>query len=267
MRVRLVLETLEVNLESIDYSYERLRGIAAEVGERTGWDFSRMRTEREPVPWDYLEVASRYITLKDTVLDIGTGGGEKLLALTRHFDTAVGVDPDPDMVRAARKNGSAYPNVVFTEMGAEELGFPDASFDVVLTRHAPIHVPEVVRVLKPGGHFVTQGVGANNMASIRQAFETGSNTQYDEDHRTRLDAFAERGCRIVATGAYDVRYWVKDIQSLIFWFKAIAGANEVPEGFSIDRDWQTVQRIIAAHGTPNGVLTNEHRTLLVVHKP
>lgn len=250
-----------------EYTYEELRGIASEVEERIGWDFSRMRTEREPVPWDYLDVASHYITFTDAVLDIGTGGGEKLLALAGGAGSAVGVDPDPDMVQAAQGNGVGYPNVRFLQMGAEALALEDASFDVALTRHAPTHVPEVVRVLKSGGYFVTQEVGANNMSNIRQAFNTGSGTQYDEDERARLDAFTRLGCRIVATGAYDVRYWVKDIASLIFWFQAIAGANEVPEDFSIDRHWRVVQRIIAEHWTPNGVLTNEHRTLLVVQKP
>ncbi len=251
-------------MKSIDYSREDLRGIAAGVGDRDGWDISRMKTERESVPWDYLEVASRYIKPADSVLDVGTGGGEKLLSLARHFATAVGVDPHPDMIGAARLNGVEFSNVTFAEMGAEALHFPEGSFDVVLTRHAPVRVSEVVRVLRPGGYFVTQGVGANNMANIRQAFGTG--TRYDDEHRSRIDELARRGCRIIATADYDVRYWVKDIPSLIFWFKAISGANEVPAGFSIDRDWQTIQRIIAEHGSPNGVLTNEHRTLLVVQK-
>ncbi len=45
-----------------------------------------------------------------------------------------------------------------------------------------------------------------------------------------------------------------------------AGANEVPAGFSIERDWQTVSRIIARYSTPRGIETNEHRTLLIAHK-
>ncbi len=131
----------------------------------------------------------------------------------------------------------------------------------------PVSVPEVVRVLKPDGYFVSQQAGPNNRANIRQAFDTGSGTRYADDERARIDAFTRPGCRIVATAAYDVRYWVRDIASLIFWFGAIAGANEVPADFSIDRHWRVFQRIIAEYGTPKGVLTNEHRTLLVEQKP
>ncbi len=257
----------EVSVESADYTYQQLRDIAATVGDRSGWDFSRMQTEREPVPWDYMEIVPRYLQRSDAILDVGTGGGEKLIAFSQSFGTGVGIDPDPEMIGAARENGAAHPNVTFVEMGAETLAFSEATFDVVLTRHAPVCVPEVVRVLKPGGYFVTQGIGAQNMANIREAFGTGSGVQYDEEFRSSIEEFTRLGCRIVATGFYNVRYWVKDIPSLIFWFKAIAGANEVPEGFSIDRDWQAVSRIIAEHSSPGGVLTNEHRTLLVAQKP
>jgi hypothetical protein len=45
-----------------------------------------------------------------------------------------------------------------------------------------------------------------------------------------------------------------------------AGANDVPAGFSIARDWHTVSRIIARYSTPRGIETNEHRTLLIARK-
>ncbi len=257
-----------------EYTYERLRDIAASVGDRSGWDFSHMRTDREPVPWDYMEVVPRHLQPTDSVLDIGTGGGEKLLALARYFGTGVGIDPDPEMIQTARRNGTAQPKVSFVEMGAEALAFSGESFDVVLNRHAPIFVPEVTRVLKPGGYVVTQQVGKVNMANIRSEFGTerdfasrDGNALHDDDHRALCDEPTKHGCRIIATGAYNVRYWVKDIPSLIFWFKALAGGNEIPEGFSIDRDWQTVNRIITTYSTPLGVQTNEHRTLLVAQKP
>lgn len=254
-------------MNGMRYTREQLSDIAVSVGDRTGWDFSRMRSRRDPVPWEYLDVARQYIRPTDAVLDIGTGGGEKLLSLASSFRTGVGLDPDPDMIAVARANGAGRPNVRFLPMGAESLDLDHESFDVVLTRHAPVQVPEVVRVLKPGGWFVSQQVGANNMANIRQAFKTGSGSQYGDDERARVDDFTRLGCHVVATGAYDVRSWVSDVHSLVFWLGAIAGANEVPADFSIDRHWSVVNGIIAETATRHGFLTNEHRTLLVVHKP
>jgi hypothetical protein len=35
---------------------DELRTIARDVGELNGWDFSALRHERDPVPWDYQDV-------------------------------------------------------------------------------------------------------------------------------------------------------------------------------------------------------------------
>jgi hypothetical protein len=58
-----------------------LRRIATSVGARRGWDFSRMRETQEPAPWDYADIARAYLAPDSHVLDIGTGGGERFLAL------------------------------------------------------------------------------------------------------------------------------------------------------------------------------------------
>ena len=86
---------------------EELRCIAASVGERRGWDFSRVRDEREPVPWDYIDVVRHYLRPSDRVLDVGSGGGEKFLALATHFGTGIGVDASTEMTWVAFKNRSS----------------------------------------------------------------------------------------------------------------------------------------------------------------
>ena len=53
-----------------------LQQIADSVGKLDGWNFSRIRRELTPAPWDYFEVVHRYLQPTDHVLDIGTGGGE-----------------------------------------------------------------------------------------------------------------------------------------------------------------------------------------------
>jgi SAM-dependent methyltransferase len=251
------------------YSVDELQTIANEVGTRSGWDFSRMQTERDPVPWEYPEVVTRYIAPTDSVLDVGTGGGERLLALADRFVKAVGIDPDPDMVRVARANATraATTHVTFEQAGIENLiSFPQEEFDVVLTRHAPTLAAGVNRVTKPGGYFVCQGVGARNMANIRLAFRTGSATQYEEDQRSLLFELRATGWDIVAEGEYNVCYLVRDLPSLLFWFSAIAGANEVPADFAIDRHHEAINDIIRRYGSERGVETNEHRTLLIARK-
>jgi SAM-dependent methyltransferase len=58
-----------------------------------------MREARQPVPWEYRDVVLRYLRTSDAVLDIGTGGGERLRELTGAFGSGLGIDVDPAMVR------------------------------------------------------------------------------------------------------------------------------------------------------------------------
>ncbi len=62
-----------------------LRDMAETVAPRSGWDFSRMKAERDPVPWDYDDVVRRFLRPTSQVLDIGTGGGERFLAMADAF--------------------------------------------------------------------------------------------------------------------------------------------------------------------------------------
>ena len=46
--------------------------------------------------------------------------------------------------------------------GAAVLPFPDHSFDLILNRHGDVNAGDVARLLKPGGFFLTEQVGAEN---------------------------------------------------------------------------------------------------------
>ncbi|HEY7910192.1 MAG TPA: class I SAM-dependent methyltransferase [Thermomicrobiales bacterium] len=249
---------------------DELRRLAAEVAPRRGWDFSRVRDDRDPVPWEYEEVVRRYLRPSDRVLDVGTGGGERFLALAPSFETGVGVDPDPEMVRTAQENTPAAlaEKVSFVEGRAAALPAPDTSFDVVLNRHAPVNVAEVMRVLRPGGSFITQQVGAQNTFNITTLFGSGpgmggAHIAPDQEIPALADAFQERGYAIISYGTYNVPYYFQDAASLLFWMQAVG----VPPDFDIERHWQQVDYLLSEYATPRGTETNEHRELLIVRAP
>jgi SAM-dependent methyltransferase len=246
---------------------EDLRCIAASTGERRGWDFSRVRTARDPVPWDYADVVRRYLEPASHVLDVGTGGGEVFLSLAPYFGSGVGIDSDLTMIQVAQENlpPSLADKVSFQVLRAEDLQFPDESFDVVLNRHCSVFVDQIVRVLRHDGVFITQQVGRRNMQNILAAFGWGPQS-YGEDWWQEMpvlvEQFQQRGCSVIALAEYDVRYWFCDVESLVFWLQAVP----LPEDFDIEKHWRQVERISTAYRTPKGIETNEHRELLIVQK-
>ncbi|NNN07898.1 MAG: class I SAM-dependent methyltransferase, partial [Acidimicrobiaceae bacterium] len=132
------------------YSETELHQIAEQVGERVGWDFSTMRTLREPVPWDYITVVRDYLQPTDSVVDLGTGGGERLLELQNDASALLGIDLDEEMIGRARiLAGEKCPSHVQFEVGTDMN--LNREFDVVLNRHAPFDPQVVKELLVDGG--------------------------------------------------------------------------------------------------------------------
>lgn len=101
----------------------------------------------------------------DTVLDLGSGAGNDCF-VARHETgpdgRVIGVDFTPEMIAKARANAMkmGFANVEFREGDIEQLPLSDAMVDVVVSNCVLNLVPdkkqafaEVLRVLKPGGHF------------------------------------------------------------------------------------------------------------------
>ena len=101
----------------------------------------------------------------DTVLDLGSGAGNDCFvarAETGENGRVIGVDFTPEMIAKAKENASklGYQNVEFRQGDIEALPLTSNIVDVVVSNCVLNLVPdkckalsEVMRVLKPGGHF------------------------------------------------------------------------------------------------------------------
>lgn len=93
------------------------------------------------------------------VLDVATGTGNLAIPLARNGAVVTGVDIATNLLTQARERALAENLTVnFDEGDAEQLPYPDASFDLVLTMFGAMFAPrpglvasELARVLKPGG--------------------------------------------------------------------------------------------------------------------
>ena len=95
----------------------------------------------------------------DKVLDVATGSGNTALSAARRFCEVTGIDYVPDLIERAKSRAEAEGLEARFEVGdAEDLPYPDASFDVVLSTLGVMFTPdperaasELLRVCRPGG--------------------------------------------------------------------------------------------------------------------
>lgn len=94
-----------------------------------------------------------------SVLDVAAGNGNATLAAARRWCEVTSTDYVPSLLEAGRSRAQAdgY-DIRFQEADAENLPFPDASFDAVMSTFGVMFTPnqekaaaELARVCKPGG--------------------------------------------------------------------------------------------------------------------
>jgi SAM-dependent methyltransferase len=92
-----------------------------------------------------------------SLLDVGCGPGYVSAAAAERGASPTGLDFSSEMIAIAQK---MFPRMPFREGDAQNLPFPDDSFDRVVANFALLHVAqperacaEACRVLKPGGKF------------------------------------------------------------------------------------------------------------------
>ena len=117
------------------------------------------------------------------VLEVGCGrgGGSEWIARTQGVKSMTGVDLANSAIELCRARHQS-PRLIFTQGDAENLPFPDASFDVVLNVESCHHYPslatffrEVDRVLRPGGHFcVTSYWEQTNLTLFKHDLEASN---------------------------------------------------------------------------------------------
>ena len=233
-----------------------------------GWDFSHIRgkyEEERDLPWSYEEIVRQYLRPDVKLLDIDTGGGEVLLSLGHPCENLAATENYPPNVELCRETLLPLGINFKRADGNGLLPFPDGSFDMVINRHGDWNPDEIWRVLKKGGVFITEQVGADNDREL-VGLLLGDDLplpfpgQYLDIART---AFLDRGFSVLkAEEAYrPIKFW--DVGALV-WFARII-AWEFP-GFSVrnclDRLYRA-QELLEQKSVIEGKI---HRFLLVTQK-
>ncbi|MEQ1730764.1 MAG: class I SAM-dependent methyltransferase [Vicinamibacterales bacterium] len=126
--------------------------------QRKGWShFAPLELQTTPPAAQLVRHAG--VKAGQRVLDVGCGTGVAAISAARLGARVVGLDLTPALLERARENARiAGVDIEWHEGDAEQLPFPDGSFDVVISQFGHIFAPrpdvtvsEMLRVLRSGG--------------------------------------------------------------------------------------------------------------------
>ncbi|WP_326560602.1 class I SAM-dependent methyltransferase [Micromonospora sp. NBC_01796] len=136
-----------------------------------GWDFSWFagRATEERPSWGYSRLLADRMSRASAALDLQTGGGEVLATIAQAPPLLVATESWPPNVDVARRNLAPLGARVVAATDRSDLPFRDAAFDLVVSRH-PVDTrwPEVTRVLRPGGVFLSQQIGPRTVGELAE---------------------------------------------------------------------------------------------------
>lgn len=140
------------------------------------WDFSDIQyiVEQES-SWDFYKEIAKYSNKNSLLLDLGTGGGEKVLSLMPEAGMIIATDFSSKMIETANKNKENFPNknIKFVTMDNLNMKFPNNLFDIVTARHTIIDAVQIYDCLSNNGILILEGVDKFDCWELKTLFNRG----------------------------------------------------------------------------------------------
>ena len=207
----------------------------------SGWDFSYLdgRMLEDQHPWSYSSRAAELMRGSSSVLDMGTGGGERFLKLLEYWPKkVVATEEYPPNVKLAKERlapfGAKVVDFQLTLVG--QMPFADGEFELVLNRHSGFNPREVARILAAGGTFLTQqvhGLWVEDLLALFDARPQWPNATpgmyIPELESARLG--------IIQAEEWSGRLVFTDVGAIVYYLKAVPWL--VP-GFSVETHLQNL---------------------------
>ena len=237
------------------------------VGRLNGWDFSKVKCETVGDTWDFYGEVKKRCKPSDTLLDVGTGGGENVLNIAPSAKFLIGIDNSNGMIETAHSNLkiSGVQNVEFFQMDSEALTFPHAHFDIASSCHAPYKSSELAKVMKKGAFFLTQQVSENDKLNLKEAFGRGQCLgERDGTLKEKyMDELISAGFDFVQVREYDVTDYYSTPEDLIFVLKH---TPIIPRFGEEEEDFTILRKFIDTNSSEKGICTNSKRFMIIAIK-
>lgn len=229
----------------------------------SGWNFDWLdgRATEERPPWRYSRLIRSRLPYVTSALDIDTGGGEIIAEMPHLPPRMVVTEGWPPNVE--RAHGLLLPRgveVVPVEQG-RRLPFPDASFELVTSRH-PVAPDwrEIARVLADDGTYLAQHVGPASAFELIEWFLGPLPREgLSRDPDRAVAAARAVALRIVDLRTARCRMEFFDIGAVVYILRKCVWW--VPD-FTVERYWDTLKRLDAYIREHGAFVAHSTRTLV-----
>ena len=232
-----------------------------------GWDFSHIHGRYEEVspPWDYEAIIRRVLKDEMKLLDYDTGGGEFLLSLGHPYTNSAATEGYPPNIAICKERLLPLGIDLRECKDAAQIPFSDESFDLIINRHGDFYPPEIKRLLKPGGLFITQQVGSDNDRDLVEMVLPGIKKPFPHENLQEQRArFLDAGFEILQDDEAFGPICFYDVGAFV-WFARII-EWEFPD-FSVDRCFDRLLQLQERIERDGKIVGTTHRYLIVARKP
>jgi ubiquinone/menaquinone biosynthesis C-methylase UbiE len=181
------------------------------------------------------------------ILDLGCTIGHNTGSWKDQFPAAEvhGIDVAAPCLRYAHARAEAQGRAIhFTQMNAEALDFPDASFDVVFSSMFLHEIPqkgianimrEAYRVLRPGGLMLHMELPPNSQLSAYDAFYLDWDSAYNNEpfYKPFRDLKPEELCR---RAGFDAKKYVQFVIPSVGWYGEKVWSESATQPRDVDND-------------------------------
>jgi len=234
-----------------------------------GWDFSYIegRESQAPLRWSYISEALLRVRKSRAVLDMDTGGGEIFSRFSPLPDVAYATEAYAPNVEVARERLErlGVKVVALEQDEPRQLPFEDDTFDLVLNRHGYYWEPELYRIMRSGGVFITQQVGDRNDIGIRELlgapFASANVESADLAEAVSNLKAADFQVTKQLEDIYAQRFF--DVGAIVYQLKAVPW--QIPD-FTVERYFDRLKAIHEKIQRDGYVDVLEHRFFIIAEK-
>lgn len=232
--------------------------------ELKNWDFSQINYQEECFTnWNMYDVLKNNTNSESVILDLGTGGGEKVLEFFPNVGQIIATDFSEEMIKTANNNlkKSGKENIIFRQMDNLRMDTEDNFFDVVVARHTCIDASQIYKTLKNNGILILRGVDKLDCWQLKRKFKRGQ--AYNDVYPISMidyENILSAGFRQVELIPIHVREYYKtkeDLIALLLKTPILEDFSEIETNLDLERkeiDFDILEEYIKENKTDRGIL-------------